>query len=110
MKGGLFQRAASKINPYPFHAPRPAIARPGQAQELSGSENVTLVGLVRDEWLGSGAVRRADGEICGSLEETPLHPPIRYEELIFQRAKVLHKDKFLDTPLPIFYSHFVAKI
>ncbi|MFC1821418.1 hypothetical protein ACFL9T_01845 [Thermodesulfobacteriota bacterium] len=53
------------------------------------SENSALVGLGSDEWLGSGAVRQGNAEICGFVEEPPLLPPIRYEKLIFQRAKVL---------------------
>ena len=88
-KGGLFHRAASKMNQLPFHALRPEIARPGQAQEGSASENSALVGLGSEEWLGSCAVRRSDVEICGSVEEPPLLPPLRHKGLIVQRAKVL---------------------
>ena len=76
------------MNQLPFHVPRPEIARPRQAQEGSASENSALEGLTSDEWRGLGAVRRRDVEICGSVEETPLLPPIRYEKLIFLRAKV----------------------
>ena len=63
------------------------MARPGQAHEASVSENRTLVRLVWYEWHGSGAVPQRSVEICGSVEETHLHPPIQYELAIFQRSK-----------------------
>ncbi|MFC1823114.1 hypothetical protein ACFL9T_10435 [Thermodesulfobacteriota bacterium] len=73
LKGGLFHRTASKKKPAPIPRPRPDIARPGQAQEGSASENSALVGLGMAEWLGYGAVRRRDGEICGLWKRSPFY-------------------------------------
>ncbi|MFC1822537.1 hypothetical protein ACFL9T_07505 [Thermodesulfobacteriota bacterium] len=35
------------------------------------SENGVFVGQTRDEWLGSGAVRRGNVEICGLWKRLP---------------------------------------
>jgi len=51
-KGGLFHRTTSKKKPASVLRPRPGISRPGQAQEITASENSILKGQKRTNGTG----------------------------------------------------------